>query len=85
MKSTIKLALVAAVLFTLSGCTSQSDAKRALSAESYTNINYTGYDFFACSEDDFYHTGFSATNSNGKVVNGTVCSGLIFKSATIRY
>ena len=77
------MVLLGAILMT--GCTSQSDAERALSAESYTNIQYTGYDFFSCSKDDFFHTGFTAENANGKRVEGTVCSGLLFKSATIRY
>ena len=71
------------MLFT--GCTSQSDAERALKAEGYENIQMTGYNILSCSEDDFYHTGFSAVNHKGRVVTGTVCSGLLFKSATIRY
>ena len=81
-----KIILAGAVLaLLLSGCTNKDDADRALSAQGFTNIQETGYDFFACSQDDFYHTGFKATNTNGKIVTGTVCSGLLFKSATIRY
>lgn len=69
----------------LSACTNSDDAERALSAEGMTNIRITGYDWFACSKDDWYHTGFTATNSQGKQVSGVVCSGLIFKAATVRY
>jgi len=77
---------IMAVCFVLMiGCTNESDAKRALEAESYQNINYTGYSFFSCSKDDFYSTGFCADNANGKRVCGTVCSGILFKNATIRY
>lgn len=65
--------------------TSESDAHRALSAQGFTNIQYTGFKFFGCAEDDFYHTGFTAINSNGKKVNGTVCSGMWKRSATIRW
>ena len=71
--------------FLLIGCTNEIDAHRALHAQGFTNIKITGYDLYACSEDDFYHTGFVATNSNGYAVTGTVCSGLLFKNATIRY
>ena len=79
----LAVALLGAILMT--GCTSQSDAERALQAEGYENIQMTGYSIFSCSEDDFYRTGFSAVNHKGHVVTGTVCSGLLFKSATIRY
>jgi hypothetical protein len=67
------------------GCTSRVDAEKALTSEGMTNIKVTGYDFFACSKDDFYHTGFTAVNVLGKSVEGTVCSGLFFKGSTIRY
>lgn len=68
-------------------CTSQSDALRALKAEGgYTDITFEGgYGWFACSGDDWYATEFCATNKEGKRVCGTVCSGLFFKSATIRW
>lgn len=69
----------------LGGCTSERDARRALEAEGYSDIRITGYNFFACSKDDFFHTGFEAKNREGKRVTGTVCSGLFFKNATIRY
>lgn len=78
-----KLLLIAAVL--LAGCTSETDAMRALHAEGYKDVQFTGYDWFACSKDDTFHTGFIATNRDGKRVTGVVCSGLLFKSATIRY
>jgi hypothetical protein len=78
-----KLLLLAALL--LVGCTSESDAMRALSAEGYKDVKFTGYDWFACAKDDTFHTGFTAINRDGKVVSGVVCSGLVFKNATIRY
>ena len=78
-----KIVLIAAVLL-MTGCTSKNDAERALRAEGFTDIKITGYDFLACSEDDFYHTGFVAKR-NGRTVRGTVCSGILFKGATIRY
>lgn len=69
----------------LVGCTNTSDAERVLSSQGFTDIKYTGYDIFACSEDDFYHTGFTATSITGQHISGTVCSGLLFKGSTIRY
>jgi len=83
MKNVALIVIVAILL--MSGCTSEKEAKKALESESYTHIKYTGYHFFACSKDDFFHTGFKARNSKNKVVEGTVCSGLIFKGSTIRY
>lgn len=80
MKNTILFALVLA----LTACTSQSDADSALKALGMTNIQYTGYSLFACSKDDTFHTGFTATNPQGQQVTGTVCSG-VFKGATVRF
>lgn len=71
------------LVLVLCSCTSQSDAERALSAQGFTDVRYTGYQWFACSKDDFYHTGFVAKNQNGKDVSGVVCSGIWFKSATV--
>lgn len=69
----------------LTACTSPTDATRALQSAGYTQISTGGFNVFACSQYDFYHTSFSATNVLGKRVSGTVCSGLLFKSATVRF
>lgn len=82
-KLLIGASLLTAVL--AAGCTSQSDAQRALSNAGYTDIQAGGYDWFACGKDDFYSTKFTAKNPAGQPVNGVVCSGLLFKSATIRF
>lgn len=74
-----------ALIILLSACTNSNDATLALSGAGYTDIKTGGYDWFACGEDDFYHTKFTATNPAGDRVNGVVCSGLLFKSATIRF
>lgn len=42
-------------------------------------------DLALCGDDDTFSTGFKAKNVNGKVVQGVVCSGLIFKNSTIRW
>lgn len=81
----MKAIFIATTLTMLVGCTSKSDAMRALSAQGFTDVRFTGYSFFACSKDDFFHTGFVAKNTQGLEVNGTVCSGLLFKGSTIRF
>ena len=73
------------MILLLSACTSEKDANRALNAAGYTEIQVGGYDFWACGEDDFFHTKFTAKNPAGKNMKGTVCSGLFFKNATIRF
>jgi len=81
----MKKIILAAMFLLVAGCTNEDQAKNILSAQGYNDITFTGYNFFACSEDDFYHTGFVATSPAGVSVSGTVCSGLFFKGATIRY
>ena len=68
-----------------SACSNSNDAVRVLQENGYKNIQTTGYKFFACGRDDFYSTGFVAPSVNGTEVNGTVCSGLLFKGSTIRF
>lgn len=75
---------IAITLVALVGCTNEPDALRALEAEGFTDVQWTGYDFFACSKDDFYATGFSAVR-DGKRHRGTVCAGILFKGSTIRW
>lgn len=80
-----KLFAVALIALALAGCTNPKDAHRALDSAGFTDIKTGGYDAFSCSEDDFYATKFEARNPQGKVVRGTVCSGVLFKNATIRF
>ena len=68
----------------LPGCTKPDKATYILKRDGYEEIRITGYRFFACSRDDFYHTGFVA-RKNGEIVNGVVCEGLLFKGSTIRF
>lgn len=77
-----KYILILCLLIT--ACTDELTATRILVNEGYTNIKFTGYNWLACGQDDFYSTGFIATKNNHQIV-GTVCSGLLYKNATIRY
>ncbi len=80
-----KLLIVIAAVIGLSGCTDADNATRILDDNGYTNIQITGYNWFGCSEDDFQHTGFTATGPTGKTISGTVCSGIFFKNSTVRF
>lgn len=83
-----KLILIIACIFMIgfvSACTNPTDAERALRSAGYSDIQIDGYAWFSCGEDDFYHTKFTATNPVGERVSGVVCSGLVFKDATIRF
>lgn len=82
MKKILFLALIAVAL---SACSNSNDAHRALTGAGYTDIETHGWSPFACGEDDFFKTKFTATNPAGQRTKGTVCSGLIFKNATIRF
>lgn len=82
MKKVLVMAILAVMFI---GCTSQTDAERALSAQGFTDVTYTGYDMFACSKDDVFHTGFRAKNAQGVYVEGTACSGLLLKNTTLRF
>lgn len=77
--------MVAVVVLLQSSCTDEKEAQRILEAQGYTNIQFTGYKWFACSEKDTYTTGFEATGVNGKQIKGSVCSGMFFKNSTIRF
>jgi hypothetical protein len=79
----MKFLLIAiAVLFC--ACTNPNGATKVLRQQGYTDIEMTGYKFFACSHEDFYHTGFRAKSAAGYDVEGCVCEGLFFKNSTIR-
>jgi hypothetical protein len=83
-KLTFSLLLVG-LMALFGGCTNKKDANKALGAMGFTDIQVTGYNFWSCGQDDTYHTGFRAKNPQGYYVEGTVCSGLIIKDATVRF
>jgi hypothetical protein len=85
MKKLTKAIILTSSIYCLFGCTNDSKATSVLAAQGYTNIQTTGYNFMACSKGDFYNTGFSAKSPTGQQINGTVCSGLLFKGSTIRF
>ena len=80
-----KIILASILAVFMSGCTDENTAIKTLDDAGFSEVRMTGWNAFSCSEDDFYHTGFIAKNQNGKTVDGTVCSSILFKGATIRF
>ncbi len=76
------IVLVLALL--LASCTNETRSRAALLDAGFTDIELTGWDVFACSEDDTFSTGFTAKNPQGRAVSGTVCCGAM-KGCTIRW
>lgn len=69
----------------LVGCTDEGSSYRTLQAHGFTDITFTGWSPFVCSKDDRFSTGFTARNSAGQQVSGTVCCGLLTKGCTVRF
>lgn len=72
------------LLFLLVSCIAPDRSRAVLEKSGFKNIEITGYQWFACGQDDGFSTGFVAQNANGQYVDGTVCCGL-FKSCTVRF
>ena len=85
LKSALTALTVLLVTILGGACTNETDARRALESEGFEHIEFTGYEVWACAEDDLSHTGFKAINSKGMRVQGTVCCGWVFKNCTVRF
>ncbi len=85
MKSIPLLFVIFFILcFFLTSCNGNAASTDILEDQGYSNVKITGYNLFACSEDDMYRLNFTATNPNGTPVKGVVCSAP-FKGYTIRF
>lgn len=82
------LALTGLLLSTWScSCSSNKDfqkGKRQLEQQGYTDVENTGHNYFCCSKDESFSTGFKCKDKQGNVVEGCFCSTL-FKGVTIRF
>lgn len=83
-----RIALAAASLAALSltACTDETGARKALEAQGYKDIIITGHRYFGCGEHDSYRTGFRAIGVNGAPISGVVCrgAGMFPKGSTVR-
>jgi hypothetical protein len=68
----------------LVGCYSGNDARKAVEAQGFTNVETHGHAFTGCGDDDTFATKFDAISPTGKPVSGVVCSGWL-KGATVRF
>lgn len=80
----MKYILAICAALTLSACTDNNTARRALSNLGFTQIQTTGYAFFGCGESAQFSTGFIAVSPTGQTVKGVVCSGWL-RGATVRF
>lgn len=73
-------------VFALS-CTSDNDFKKGkinLENQGYTNIVNTGHQYFCCSKDEQFSTGFKAIDKQGRKIEGCFCSTML-KGLTVRF
>lgn len=93
-RGTLRLITASLLAFVVAGCgeaVSDSRAREALTDEGYTGIaikaqhGVSPHLIGGCGEDDAVAFDASAKNSVGKIVNVTVCCGLIIKGCTIRH
>lgn len=73
------------VLSLIVGWTDPATATRALQEDNLTPVQVGGFAWLSCSRDDWYSTKFTAKNERGDIVRGVVCSGLLWKSTTVRF
>lgn len=71
------------VFLFLTACTDSNGTIELLKDQGYENVVITGYNWFGCSDDDFFHTGFIVVKDN-REIEGVACSGF-FKATTIRF
>ena len=80
-----KFLLIIVAAIALTGCYDSDGSKKILDDQGYTDVKTNGHAWFACSDDDNLATSFEAVSPAGKPVAGAVCSGFLFKNATIRF
>lgn len=81
----MKRLIVIVGLLTLAACgVNPTDATRVLKSQGLSNVKIGGYAWFGCSKGDDFASNFTATDANGKSVEGVVCGGF-FKGYTVRY
>lgn len=83
----MKKILLISALALISACTSSNDfnnGKSQLEQQGYTDVKNTGHNFFCCSNDDSFSTGFSCKDKSGNTIKGCFCSSVL-KGVTIRF
>jgi hypothetical protein len=76
-----------AILFlslTMAACSNESGARKALLDQGFSDIEITGWSPLSCSDNDGTCTGFRAMGPTGRLVEGVVGCGYVFKGCTVR-
>ena len=83
------LAVGVGLLMFAGGCTAPEKTRALLESQGYTAVAIHGWQPYSCSTGeggDWFSTGFSAYAPVTELpISGTVCAGLLFKDATIRF
>lgn len=78
--------IIGLIVFCVGNC-AEPDPKlgHSLEKQGFTHVQVGEWDMFECAADDTISRTFSATNSNGDRVRGTICCGFWFKGCTVRW
>lgn len=66
---------LAGMVFLMSICWSDSEARSVLEAQGYHAVEITGYSWLSCDYDEPIRTGFHALGKDGTATTGAVCRG----------
>ncbi len=82
----MKKKILSLICLLIVSCTATDEPRsaRILKSQGYTEIRWTGYEYWSCSKDDGYKTGFIAKAPHGETVKGAVCCGRWGKNCTVR-
>lgn len=78
--------IIGAICFGLGNCAEPlPKLQQSLEKQGFTRVQVGDWDPFECGGGDTISRAFSATNSKGDRVRGTICCGFWFKGCTVRW
>lgn len=81
----VAIAIIGVLIFFAGNCGSPDPKlQRALESQGFSKVTVGEWDAFECGGDSISRS-FSATNSNGQRVSGTICCGFFLKGCTVRF
>lgn len=79
-----KLLILLPLCLLLTSCDGSSSSIQILQSQGYQNVEITGFNLLACSQDDMFRYNFTASTPEGKNVRGVICSAPL-KGYTLRF
>ncbi len=80
------IAVVCIGIFFAGNCGSPDPKlKQSLEKQGFTKVSVGDWSAFECSSGDSISRAFTAVNSNGQQVDGTICCGFFLKGCTVRF